>query len=216
MIDSDSIRRYVESHIRQNVSTSIPAEIVSIDDYSTDQTIAVRPLIDRLYEDGAVLKPSVVYSVPVVFPSGGGGLISFPLAVSDTVLVVFSMRSIDEWVNSDGKGQTPLDNRHHHRSDAIAIPGIFTKSSNLAPSATDVEVKFKNMSVKLEPDNTLTLDNGTSNVVLNGSDVTITGNLVVTGTTTLAATVTSDGTSIGSTHKHSGVQSGGSNTGNPV
>ena len=47
-------------------------------------------------------------------------------------------------------------------------------------------------------------------------DVTITGDLTVSGDTALASVVTSAGTDIGDGHVHSGVTSGGSNTGAPV
>lgn len=47
-----------------------------------------------------------------------------------------------------------------------------------------------------------------------GDQATITGTLKVTGVTTLAA-VTSNGHDVGSTHKHTGVQSGGAISGQP-
>lgn len=46
--------------------------------------------------------------------------------------------------------------------------------------------------------------------------VTITGDLEVTGDTALGATVTSNGVDISDTHKHSGVETGAGNTGNPI
>jgi len=52
-------------------------------------------------------------------------------------------------------------------------------------------------------------------MVLNGN-VTINGDLDVTGATALGDTVTSNGKDISDTHVHSGVTSGGSNTGAPV
>ena len=52
-------------------------------------------------------------------------------------------------------------------------------------------------------------------MVLNGN-MTINGDLDVTGATTLSDTVTSNGKDISDTHVHSGVQSGGSNTGAPI
>jgi phage baseplate assembly protein gpV len=47
-------------------------------------------------------------------------------------------------------------------------------------------------------------------------NVDIDGDLNVDGATTLSASVTSNGVNISDTHVHSGVQSGGSNTGAPV
>jgi phage gp45-like len=47
-------------------------------------------------------------------------------------------------------------------------------------------------------------------------DLAVNGNLTVTGDTALGANVTSNSINIGSTHTHSGVTSGPSNTGPPV
>ena len=57
---------------------------------------------------------------------------------------------------------------------------------------------------------------GTADIEITASCVKINGNLEVTGSTALGATVTSNGVDISDTHKHSGVQTGAGNTGNPV
>jgi phage gp45-like len=53
------------------------------------------------------------------------------------------------------------------------------------------------------------------NLTVNGN-VQVNGNLTVTGDTALGANVTSNSINIGSTHTHSGVTSGPSNTGPPI
>ena len=138
----NSIRRIIEAHLRQNLSTAIPAKVESVEFLTTKQVIDVAPLINRVYEDGTVLNPATITDVPLVFPSAGGGVLSFPIKVGDTVLLVYSMRSLDEWTNSDGTTQTPIDARHFNKSDAIAIPGLYTNTAHLSPNATDVELKF--------------------------------------------------------------------------
>jgi phage baseplate assembly protein V len=55
----------------------------------------------------------------------------------------------------------------------------------------------------------------TGNVDIAGN-VTVVGTADVTGATSLGAVVTSDSVAIGSTHKHSGVSTGGGTSGNPV
>ena len=47
-------------------------------------------------------------------------------------------------------------------------------------------------------------------------NVTILGNLDVQGSTTMTGSVTSNGVNISDTHQHSGVQTGGGNTGTPI
>ena len=69
--------------------------------------------------------------------------------------------------------------------------------------------------IKLQADGSLSIKSGVS-VDIEAPEVSIIGNLTVTGTTTLGAVVTSNGIDISDTHKHSGVTSGASNTGNPI
>ena len=183
---ADIIKRQIDGHIRQNVSTAIPCVVVNVANLQTNQTIDVTPLIDRVYEDSVVLQSATVLNVPVVFPTGGGGIMSFPITVGDTVLVVYSMRSIEEWMNSDGSNQTPRDNRHHHRTDAVAIPGIYTKSTNLSPHPDNVELKFKDMDLVMKPDNTVVLRSLSSSITMlpNGDiNIAASGNVNITGTT---------------------------------
>lgn len=147
---NNAINSTIASYIRQGVYTAIPAVVLDVGSLASQQTVTVQPLIDRVYSDDVVQKPSQVFNVPVMFPSAGGGLLSFPIAVGDTVLVVYSMRSMEEWLEGAGSNVTPNDNRHHHATDAIAIPGLYTKSSHLSPNTTDVELKFNDLHVVLE------------------------------------------------------------------
>lgn len=177
--------RSAQYYARQNISTAIPAVIISMPRFSSQQVVSVRPLINRVFEDGTDITCADVYDVPVAFPTGGGGIMTFPLVVGDTVLLVYSMRSLDEWMDSDGSTQTPIDNRHFHRTDAIAIPGIYTRSTSLAPSPTDVEIKFKNMNIIMQPDDTLTLKSNASSITLAPSgdiNIAASGDVNITGT----------------------------------
>lgn len=131
-------------NINSNVYTSIPAEVIKVETFTSEQTVDVKPLINKTYDDGVVLALPSILSVPVVFPSAGGGVLTFPIKKGDTVLIVFSMRSIDEWLEGKGESVTPSDIRTHYLNDAIAIPGLYTKKSHLNPNKDDVELKFIN------------------------------------------------------------------------
>jgi hypothetical protein len=102
--------------------------------------------------------------------------------------------------NTDLGTFTPTDKRTYHLNDAIAIPGIYARKTNLSPNPTDVEMKFKGMSFKLEAAGDISLTNGpaSSSVVLASSgDVTLTNS---GGSATLAnsgaITLTNSGGSI--------------------
>ena len=101
----------------------------------------VRPALKRRFsvngEDGetvAVKKElPVIPNVPVAFPRGGGFAITWPLKKGDPCLLLISERSIDSYIDSDGKAPVdPDDSRTHDLSDAICYPGMTTKKSPAA------------------------------------------------------------------------------------
>jgi hypothetical protein len=177
---SDVVKRIVSEYASQHMNTSVPARVISVENFAKDQTVDVLPIINDTFADGTVLELPPILDVPVQFPSAGGGLLSFPVVVNDIVLLVFSKKSIDEWMASrdtDLGTFTPTDKRTYHLNDAIAIPGIYARKTNLSPNPTDVEMKFKGMSFKLEATGDMSLTNGpaSSSVVLASSgDVTLT------------------------------------------
>ena len=77
---------------------------------STDgtQTVAEYPLLKE---------------VPVVFPSGGGFTLTFPISEGDECLILFCDREIDNWY-INGAGYPPTTGRLHDLTDAIALVGV--------------------------------------------------------------------------------------------
>jgi hypothetical protein len=111
--------------LADRLCVAVPARVESYD--PTTQRINAQPLIKRRYEDEegdlVVERMPVVTNVPVEFPGAGPWGMTFPIAVGDTVLLVFADRSLDVWL-SEGGEVDPLDTRKHHMSDAVAIPGL--------------------------------------------------------------------------------------------
>ena len=196
------------------VNTAIPARILSYD--PATQSAEIQPLIKRRYKDGQVIDRAPITGVPVVFPAAGGGIITFPVQEGDTVLAIFSQRSIDRWVRGDGEPVDPGDNRKHDISDAMAIPGLFTLSTALQSDPENVIIKFGDASISLTPSGAVQIE-APGGFSVNG-DSTITGNLDVSGDIT-ATEVTASGVVL-TDHRHTGsptAPSGAiSNTGAPV
>lgn len=117
-----AIAQMIENRI-SNIHTSIPA-IVETYDYKT-QTAEVTPGVKRLLQNGDVITLPKIVQVPVVFPSAGDALIHWPINRGDTVLLIFSERQIDEFLQS-GKISKPSQTRKNSLTDAIAISGILT------------------------------------------------------------------------------------------
>lgn len=117
------LNRAARRHLK-NLRVALPARVESYD--AATQKVSVQPLIlDGYTDDGERVteRLPVIPGVPVVFPGAGGFRITFPLAVGDTVLVVFTSSSIDRWLAVGGEVD-PGDDRRHDINDAVAIPGL--------------------------------------------------------------------------------------------
>lgn len=116
-----------------DVHTAIPAMVKSYD--ASTQLAEVEPAIKRRFvkPDGteSARDLPVIVNVPVVFPRAGDFFLSFPIAPGDFVLLVFSERSMDQWLEKGGK-QDPIVSTTFDLSDAVAIPGVYPKTKKLA------------------------------------------------------------------------------------
>lgn len=209
--EDTAVIEYIESRLR-DLHTAIPGTIVSFN--AVKQTATVQPSIKRIF----VLKnpgQSAVVSqvnlplcvdVPVQFPGGGGFFLTFPVMPGDGCLLQFSERAIDFWYQNGGQ-QLPSEYRLHDLSDAIATVGL-NSQPNVIPtfngSACELRTRDGNTFVRVES-GTITIQ---GNLVLNGS-------LTQTGSQAVSGDVVASGTSL-HTHKHSGVSTGSSDTGEPV
>lgn len=109
---------------------------------ASEQTADIQPAVMNGYTDEAGNRAPetlpVIPRVPVVFPGAGSYSITWPLAVGDTVLLVFSSRSIDTYL-SQGGVVDPRDDRRHSLSDAVAIPGLRTYKAPIASATASAD-----------------------------------------------------------------------------
>jgi hypothetical protein len=120
------------------IRTITPGIVQSYD--AKTQTARVQPVIrDNDIVDEEVIHKRLppVANAPVMFPSGGGFAIAWPLKKGDRVLLLVCDRSIDEWSGGDGEDITPRDPREHDLTDAVVYPGTRPKARPLSFVATD-------------------------------------------------------------------------------
>lgn len=111
--------------------------------------VSVKPLLKREL-GGAELELPVIENVPVIFPSTNKALIAFPLYQGDGCLLLFSQRSLDDWL-SKGGDILPSDPRMFNISDAIAIPGLFNfKKSGRASTGKALEIYHDDGNVEIQ------------------------------------------------------------------
>lgn len=108
-------RRIVDLH------TALPGIVQSYD--PATQTAEIQIAIQRVKVDGTFEDIPLLPDVPVLWPRVGEGILHFPMAAGDTVLVVFAERDCD---NFRGRAaiQPPASARRHSYADAVAIPGF--------------------------------------------------------------------------------------------
>jgi hypothetical protein len=166
-------------HFLRDVHTILPAKIIEVTDYA-QQKATVQPLIKERRRDApwnpkALSDMALLQNVPIIFPSGNSGMLSMPVKAGDIVLLVFSERSIDNFLYSDGsKPVDPEDYRTHNYSDAFCIAGLnpFSKALGIHPENTVLKMNSgtgKEVKISLTPSGDLIIDSPTQ-VIVNATD----------------------------------------------
>lgn len=210
--DPETAQRAALEGWQATIETSLVGIVQSFD--PVKQTCEVQPAIQARVRTPAgaliwVTLPLLV-DVPVLFPSGGGYTLTFPVKKGDEALVVFSSRCIDSWWQSGAIGpQAEL--RMHDLSDGFAMIGPRSQPRVLpAYSASTAQLRSDDGGTYIE------LAAGQLVNVVAPGGINLNGVLIdATGNVTSPADVRASGISLKS-HVHSGVTAGGANTKGPV
>lgn len=197
---------------QSGIWTALPGIVESFD--PEVQTCSIRPAVQARLQDRAGnyrwATITLLEDVPVIFPSGGGFTMTYPIEQGDEALVILSKQCIDGWFQSGAAQQSvvPPDLRMHSLSDGFAIIGPKSKPRALAGFSTDtVQLRSDDGEVYVE------LAAGhIVNIVAPGG-INLTGPLNVTGNTAFTGQVHANGKPIDETHQHTGVTAGGANSG---
>jgi len=232
--DEEALRLAMDSRLAQ-VWTSIPAIVTAVN--LGAMTISAQPAIQGKVEDalGNVTNTNLplLINVPICFPSAGGFTLTFPIAAGDEVLVVFGSRCIDSWWQSGGVG-VAMEDRMHDLSDGFAVlapKSQARKISNISSSNAQLRSDDGDTYLEITPSGQIKLSAATS-ITLDTPDVFISGRISnITGeyggdydatfsgtirtTDDVISSVGTDDISLND-HIHSGVTTGGGNTGQPV
>lgn len=118
------LTQYISNSIN-NIFTAMPAQVVRVVSLG-EQRVDVRPLVNRVKPDDMDSEHPVILSVPLVFPGSSTSQFSFPVGEGDTVLCVFSQRSIQRFKMGGTEPHRPIDLSKYSRNDAVAIPGLYS------------------------------------------------------------------------------------------
>lgn len=130
-----ALNEFVQASVMGMVNTSIPG-IIEKYDQATHKAI-VTPMISKKFADGSYLKYKPISNVPVIFPRTKSSGITFPILKGDTVLLIISQASLDEWLTVGGEVD-PVSDSMYEIHDAMAYPGLmpFSVCSMLNDSKT--------------------------------------------------------------------------------
>lgn len=200
----------------------MPAIINSFD--HVKMTVTVYPTIQGKIQqpDGSFIWKDMplLVDVPIVFPSGGGFTMTYPVTEGDEALIVFASRCIDAWWQSGGIGRQ-AELRMHDLSDGFAfvgprsqprvLSGISTTSAQFRSDDGQTFVDVAHGSIIITAPTKVTVNtaeavvNASASVKVTSPTVTIdspqttcTGALTVEGLLTYQAGLAGTGGSVGS------------------
>lgn len=149
--------------IHDELRVSLPGVItkVHVDKQTVDVQITVKnPLFDE-HGNAIFEQLTSIADVPLAVTRGGGFLVWVPVAVGDSVMLVFSDLSMDTWRAGDGSRPVPPGWVGKHTADsAIAYPCVAPDSKSLSSPSADKVVIGK--------------DSGPTQISISAADITAT------------------------------------------
>jgi hypothetical protein len=176
-IKTPSLVKFVLQAIRKEeleLHVSVPGKIKDYDE--TTQRATVVPLLKKKWNDSSSTLSDlpILNNVPVHCLSANNRktFIHLPIKKGDLGMIMFCDRSIDNYLSSspqEGEEVKPVYHnspRHHDLSDAWFIPGVLPfKLALQNVSKDDIVIKNDKFIINIKPDGTITIDNGTNELI---------------------------------------------------
>ncbi len=207
----------------QNTDGCLPAEVIAYD--AATNRAQVQPQIVQVTTGNEQVPRAQVASVPVARWGAGGFLIYFPVRTGDKGWLIANDRDISIYKQT-GEQSAPNTNRLHSFEDGWFLPDTALAAATLAdPAKCCIQSYDGTTSITLGA-GTITMTCPTE-IILNTPLVSIAGQIVAgtdagfTRTATFNGTIMTTGDVVAGTvsldsHVHTGVETGGGETGGPV
>lgn len=189
----------LEYNIKLEINTMIIVQVLAF--YPSTQTVDVQPVIQGIVRDNNGTKTTTtvigeeitvsdytlppVLGVPICYARAGQAMITIPIQVGDTGMLIISQRDLTNWKQNGGIA-TQGGNQLFDINDGVFVPFVPNMTNKISDySASNLEIRFGNDKISMS-------GNGT---------IDITGNLTVSGTVTGTTDVVA-GTIAMKGHKH--------------
>lgn len=235
--DLTGTMRLMLTKFLQGTDDMLPAQVIAYD--RTTNLARVQPLIYIVDTNKNNIERAQIASIPVLQLGGGGFVLSFPLVAGNLGWIKANDRDISLFKQFH-EVSPPNTSRKHSFSDAVFIPDTMFQSVTINEEDTEnvvlqnlagtVRVAIWSDKVKVtapEVDIVAPIISmtATTSVTITSPITTITGELAAGtasgGDATFGGTITATGEVTGagiplSVHKHTGVQTGSGDTGEPI
>lgn len=189
------------------LNTSIPAIINAFD--AVTQTVSATPAIRAKYisPDGKIsyIPYPMITNIPLAIIRGANVRITYPITVGNPCTLIFSQRSIDNFISEGGEanpveGPNPITSsiRCMDLTDAMCFPGILTSKDTVSDYSTDaIEIRSDDGKTKVSvKQDSLTFIQDSATIQMTGGNISMEAATVnIVGTT--AVNITSPATNIG-------------------
>lgn len=195
MISADEFARAYRQESAEEWAP-LPAVITAYD--AGTEIATVVPLIQQIYRDGSTIDLPLIHGVPIWSPRSASAGLKLPITVGDKVLLIFTMRSLDNLLDADLSGTTlpaqvdPQDNKFKDYSFCVGLAGFNDENSAIG---TDAAVHLLNNWQKTE-ENRLRLE-GNGDILLSnaiGSAAIAADGDILINNEVGSASITPDGT----------------------
>ena len=222
--------RFALSQFLKRIATALPAGVASWS--AATRRADLQPSIRAVMTDGSEVSRPVVPDVPMLFPSGGGYVLSFPMRAGDQVLRLACERGLGGFKSTHAES-SPDAGVVLDGTSSVAIPGFGPLS--IAPVSDGAALQTEDGSVYVEvheervrvrmggSDVTLSSDglvadvdgkvsvSATGDMSLRAGKVSIYGDVEIDG-----GTLRHNGVDVGSGHRHGQVKPGPGRSGAPA
>ena len=212
-----------------DMRVAIPCIVQSFDPVA--QTVTVLPAVKEKINVNTGGVPvatdtgiGLMVDVPVLIPGGGGFYLTFPIQEGDECLVIFADFCYNSWWQNGGSDNSQEIKRRHDLCDGFALFMPRSQPEVIDDyNASDAELRNADGTVVIQLTPTainITSASGpinitagpSSGIVVKAENVAFDANVIVEGSLTVFGSTSIDGKTF-LTHTHSGVQTGGGDTG---